>query len=164
MSIALITTSIKKWNGVFCCVIHKTKYFVDILCTVLTLLNLYMKKCFSQTYTTAIFQVFSILNFEIFIKTHVIFIFLWWNQKQPPEVFHKKAVLKNFATFTGKHLCWSLFLIKLEAFRSDSKRDSNIGLFLWILQNFEEHLFWRISANGCFRWRVHYYITSNEKS
>ena len=56
MSIALITTSIKKWNGVFCCVIHKTKYFVDILCTVLTLLNLYMKKCFSQTYTTAIFH------------------------------------------------------------------------------------------------------------
>ena len=30
-------------------------------------------------------------------------------QKQPSEVFHKKAVLKNFAIFTGKHLCWSLF-------------------------------------------------------
>ena len=25
----------------------------------------------------------------------------------------KKAVLKNFAIFTGIHLCWSLFLIKL---------------------------------------------------
>ena len=25
----------------------------------------------------------------------------------------KKAGLKNFAIFTGKHLCWSLFLIKL---------------------------------------------------
>ena len=25
----------------------------------------------------------------------------------------KKAVLNNFAIFTGKHLCWSLFLIKL---------------------------------------------------
>ena len=25
----------------------------------------------------------------------------------------KKAVLKNFAIFTVKHLCWSLFLIKL---------------------------------------------------
>ena len=23
-----------------------------------------------------------------------------------------KAVLKHFAIFTGKHLCWSLFLIK----------------------------------------------------
>ena len=30
--------------------------------------------------------------------------------KQPPEVFYKKAVLKNFAIFTGKHLSWNLFL------------------------------------------------------
>ena len=29
--------------------------------------------------------------------------------RQPPEVFFKKAVLKNFAILTGKHLCWSLF-------------------------------------------------------
>ena len=28
-------------------------------------------------------------------------------------VFCKKAVLKNVAIFTGKQLCWSLFLIKL---------------------------------------------------
>ena len=26
------------------------------------------------------------------------------------------SVLKNFANFTGKHRCWSLFLIKLQAF------------------------------------------------
>ena len=33
-------------------------------------------------------------------------------QKEPPEVFFKdvlnKGVLKKFANFTGKHLCWSL--------------------------------------------------------
>ena len=28
-------------------------------------------------------------------------------QKQPSEVFCKKGVLKNFAIFRGKHLCWS---------------------------------------------------------
>ena len=28
-----------------------------------------------------------------------------------------KAVFKNFAIFAEKHLCWSLFLIKLQAFR-----------------------------------------------
>ena len=28
-------------------------------------------------------------------------------QKQTPEVFCKKCALKNFANFTGKHLCWS---------------------------------------------------------
>ena len=29
----------------------------------------------------------------------------------------KKVVLKTFANFTGKHLCWSLFLITLLVFR-----------------------------------------------
>ena len=28
-------------------------------------------------------------------------------QKQPPEVFYKKAALKNFAKFIGQYLCWS---------------------------------------------------------
>ena len=30
-------------------------------------------------------------------------------------MFCKKSVLKNFANFTGKHRCWSQFLIKLQA-------------------------------------------------
>ena len=34
---------------------------------------------------------------------------------QPSEVLYKKAVLKNFAIFTGEQLCWSLFLVKLQA-------------------------------------------------
>ena len=33
------------------------------------------------------------------------------------QMFFKISILKNFAMFTGKHLCWSLFLIKLQAFR-----------------------------------------------
>ena len=40
-----------------------------------------------------------------------------YRQKQPPKVFYKKAVLKNFAMFTGKHLCWTFFLVKLQTFR-----------------------------------------------
>ena len=32
--------------------------------------------------------------------------------KQPQEKFYKKAALKDYTIFTGKHLCWSLFLIK----------------------------------------------------
>ena len=44
----------------------------------------------------------------------------------------EKAVLKNFAIFTGKHLCWSLSLIDLRASRPASflKRDSNTVVFL----------------------------------
>ena len=39
----------------------------------------------------------------------------------------KKYVLKNFAKFTGKYLCWSLFLMKFQALRSGTllKYDSN---------------------------------------
>ena len=126
--------------------IHGTKYIVDVLCIVVNLLsnemNLFMKKCFFQTYATAIFQFFEKLFYYYECKLRNIykntcaFILLWWNQKQPPEVFYKKAVLKNFAIFTGKHLCWSLFIIKFQTFRPDSKRDPNTGVFLWILQNF----------------------------
>ena len=53
-------------------------------------------------------------------------------QKQPLEAFYKKAVLKNFAILSGKQLCWSHFLIKLQAFRPATllKRESNTGVFL----------------------------------
>ena len=35
-------------------------------------------------------------------------------QKQPPQVFLKLSVLKNLSNFTGRHLCWSLIVIKLQ--------------------------------------------------
>ena len=35
-------------------------------------------------------------------------------QKQQLEPFCKKGVLRNFANFTGKHLCWSFFLLELQ--------------------------------------------------
>ena len=34
-------------------------------------------------------------------------------QEQPPEMFYKKGVLKNFVKFTGKHLCQILFFNKV---------------------------------------------------
>ena len=42
------------------------------------------------------------------------------------QMFSKIGALKKFAIFTGKRLCWSLFLIKLLDFRSATlfKRDS----------------------------------------
>ena len=46
--------------------------------------------------------------------------------------------LKFFVNVTGKHLCWSLLLIKLQAWWPAIllKRDSNTSVFLWNLQNF----------------------------
>ena len=46
--------------------------------------------------------------------------------------FVKKNVLKNFVNLSEKHLCWSLFLIKLQALRPRNlfKKDSNTDVFL----------------------------------
>ena len=54
------------------------------------------------------------------------------------RIFIKISVVKNLAIFTGKHLCWSLFLRKLQVLRPASllKEDSNTGVFLWTLRNF----------------------------
>ena len=54
-------------------------------------------------------------------------------QKQPFADDLKIDTLKDFAIFTGKHLCWSLFLIMFEALRSAtlSERDSITGVFWW---------------------------------
>ena len=41
-------------------------------------------------------------------------------EEQTPDLFCKTSVLKNLANFTGKCLCWSLFL----------QRDSDTGVFL----------------------------------
>ena len=64
------------------------------------------------------------------------------------EVLYKKRVLKNFAKFTGKHLCQSL--PEAEACNFIKKRDSETGVFLWILQNFWEHLFLQNTSGDCF--------------
>ena len=38
-------------------------------------------------------------------------------RKQTPEVFCRKGVLRNFAKFTGKYLCHSLFFNKVACLR-----------------------------------------------
>ena len=55
-----------------------------------------------------------------------------------PELFCKKGVIRNFAKFTGKHLCQSLFFNKVSGLRPAnlSKRGSGKDVFAWILRNF----------------------------
>ena len=38
-------------------------------------------------------------------------------QKQPPQTFYKKDVLKNFVKFTGKYLCQNLLFNKVAGMR-----------------------------------------------
>ena len=45
------------------------------------------------------------------------FRFVTWLRSSLQEVFCEKSVLRNFTKFTGKHLCQSLFLIKVAGLR-----------------------------------------------
>ena len=58
---------------------------------------------------------------------------LWKSRSSRSQIFFKIGVPKNVANFTGKHLCWSLFLIKL-------KTESNTGVFRWNFVIWTEHL------------------------
>ena len=54
------------------------------------------------------------------------------------QMFFKMDVLKNFIMFTGKHLCWSLFLVKLQAWRHFAEF-LRIAIFI-------EHLWWLLEC------------------
>ena len=54
------------------------------------------------------------------------------------QMFFEISSIKNFAIFTGKHLCWGLFLIKLQAFRP---RDSNTGVSCGYCELFKNSFF-----------------------
>ena len=67
------------------------------------------------------------------------------NRSSRLQMFFKLGALKNCANFTGKHLCWSLFLIK---FLTNFIKDTPTQVFsceIWkIFQNSfsTEHLLW----------------------
>ena len=85
-------------------------------------LVVFIRKINSLCFTT---NVFLSKNYKTLgqLRLHLLF------QKQPPEVFFekrrssrpkvfcKKCVLKNFAKFTGKHLCQSLLFNKVAGLR-----------------------------------------------
>ena len=65
----------------------------------------------------------------------------------------KRGALKNFANFTGNHLCWSLFIIRSPA--TFFKRDFDTDILRWNLQSSEEYLFWRAIVNLCMLLYLH---------
>ena len=119
--------------------------------------NLLWKHSFAVVNIIRYLSIFIYFFFLLALNQHWILIFnkklVYINntleeQKQPPDVLYKKAVLKNFTIFTGKHLYWSLFLIRPATLL---KWYSNTGVFLLICEifknnRFEEHL--KMSASG----------------
>ena len=77
-----------------------------------------------------------------------------WNEtvRQITDEFCKKGVLRSFTKFTWKHLCWSLFLNKVSGIRPQTplKRDSNRGVFRWILWNVLRTPFLQNPSGSCF--------------
>ena len=63
-------------------------------------------------------------------------------------MFINIGVLKHFAIFTRKQLCWSYFLIKLKDCRPAIllKRDSNTDVFLECYEIFKKHVFWTTAS------------------
>ena len=53
------------------------------------------------------------------------------NRSSRPEVFCKKGVLRNFAKFTGKHLCQRLFFNKVAGQRLFFNKVAGLGLQLF---------------------------------
>ena len=50
--------------------------------------------------------------FFFFSRFHFCYHSQDFHEEATGQVLYKKAVLKNFAIFTGKHLCWSLINLK----------------------------------------------------
>ena len=109
----------------------------------------------------------SLMNKIIIKKTPREFLIIWRNPEQniasralfylhtlciSSHINHISYVLQNigsqkFSIFQRKHLCWSLFSIKVQTFRLAILLKSNYktGVFLWNLRNFKEYLFYRTS-------------------
>ena len=65
------------------------------------------------------------------------------------QMFFEIGVSENFAIFTGKRLCWSFFLIKLQAL----KRDSNTGVSCEYCKIFKNNFFFKNLFDG-FLWEI----------
>ena len=72
-------------------------------------------------------------------------------KKHPPEVIVRKGVLRNFAKFTGKHLCQSLFFNKVTYLRPAILLKKRLWYRCFPV-NFEKFLrapFWQNNSGGC---------------
>ena len=63
----------------------------------------------------------------------MLFIHVGKRSNSRSQMFFKTGALKNFAIFTGKNLCWNLFLKKLQ---NEGLRFFKEHLFVILLRNF----------------------------
>ena len=88
-------------------IFSKKVIFPEIMTSLITLSRLFFKNSCNMAQRER----------KIFFYFKVVLSFIV-NRSSHRRCSIKKAVLKNFVTFTGSHLCWSLLLIKLQAWSS----------------------------------------------
>ena len=102
------------------------------------------------------------------VAVRFVFSLLSTRQKQPPEVFYRKWSSWKFRKIHGKILVpeslfkWSCRPSARKFIKRETPRSANLfkkinygtGYLLWILQNFQEHLFLQNTSGGYFLTRV----------
>ena len=89
-------------------------------------------------------------------KLHYLYFGFLKDRSRRSQMYFRLGTLKDFPMFTEKYLCWSLFLINIQAWRPATllKRDSNICVFLWNFRNFLQGTpsgyFWKYLMNSVF--------------
>ena len=80
---------------------------------------------------------FQIFVYDMYVLMYVLIFYFWLYRSSLQRCSVKKGVLKKFAIFPGKHLCWSAFLRELHVRRPATllKRVPNTGVFLLILRS-----------------------------
>ena len=108
--------------------INQTKIYIKVI---YSLLFTFLHLNFNCTFLWAVFtivklkqRIFEITSTWVTTRHRILSAFLAECQK----CSMKKSVLKNFAKFTGKHLCQSLFFNQVGGL--------SLSIFLWILRNF----------------------------
>ena len=90
------------------------------------------------------------------LRKHAVQVRWWFTYRSSySQINFKIGFLTNFAHFTGKHLCWSLFIKAATLL----KRDCNSAVFMWNLRNFKNILFYRTSPVWWNRCMEHKEIT-----
>ena len=70
------------------------------------------------------------------------------------QMFFRIGVLKKFAMFTEKHLCWSLFLIKLQDFRCFPVNIAKLLRAAFFIEHLQ-YIFKKTLLNICYNNRCH---------
>ena len=108
-----------------CYIYHIYLYNLYIISYTYHIINIYI-----YIYIFSISCIYTFTYIYIYLYIYLIsFSLCMWlyvalDKSGRSQMFLKLDVFKNFAMSTGKHLCWSLFLIKLQAWRKkeNSKR------------------------------------------